>query len=74
MLSLTPHLLRNSLRAMMVEVATRSASTTADAGAAPAASTQTEPKRIKKFAIYRWDPEVAGQKPYLKTYEVDLNK
>ena len=59
---------------MMVEMATRSASTTAEATTAAAAQTQTEPKRIKKFAIYRWDPEVPGQKPYLKTYEVDLNK
>ncbi|RNA09817.1 succinate dehydrogenase [ubiquinone] iron-sulfur mitochondrial-like [Brachionus plicatilis] len=29
--------------------------------------------RMKKFAIYRWDPEQPGQKPYLKEYEVDLN-
>lgn len=29
--------------------------------------------RLKKFSIYRWDPEQPGQKPYLKEYEVDLN-
>ena len=28
--------------------------------------------RIKHFKIYRWDPEVAGQKPYVATYAVDL--
>jgi len=38
-----------------------------------AAATETSP-RNKKFAIYRWNPEEAGQKPYLKEYEVDLNK
>ena len=29
---------------------------------------------IKKFAIYRWDPDKAGDKPHMQTYEVDLNK
>lgn len=33
-----------------------------------------EAPRNKKFAIYRWDPEQPGQKPYLKEYEIDLNK
>ncbi|XP_033032681.1 succinate dehydrogenase [ubiquinone] iron-sulfur subunit, mitochondrial-like [Trachypithecus francoisi] len=30
--------------------------------------------RIKTFAIYRWDPDKAGDKPHMQTYEVDLNK
>ncbi|XP_021484455.1 succinate dehydrogenase [ubiquinone] iron-sulfur subunit, mitochondrial [Meriones unguiculatus] len=30
--------------------------------------------RIKKFAIYRWDPNKTGDKPRMQTYEVDLNK
>ncbi|XP_057374522.1 succinate dehydrogenase [ubiquinone] iron-sulfur subunit, mitochondrial-like [Daphnia carinata] len=29
--------------------------------------------RIKKFAVYRWNPDVSGDKPHLQTYEVDLN-
>ncbi|XP_046651934.1 succinate dehydrogenase [ubiquinone] iron-sulfur subunit, mitochondrial-like [Daphnia pulicaria] len=29
--------------------------------------------RIKKFAVYRWNPDVSGDKPHLETYEVDLN-
>lgn len=29
--------------------------------------------RIKKFAIYRWNPDKAGDKPQLQTFEVDLN-
>lgn len=37
------------------------------------ATASTEPARNKKFAIYRWDPEAPGQKPYLKEYEIDLN-
>lgn len=41
---------------------------TASAQAAPA--TQAN---IKLFKIYRWNPEEAHIKPYLKTYEVDLN-
>ncbi|NXD71110.1 SDHB dehydrogenase, partial [Eolophus roseicapillus] len=30
--------------------------------------------RLKKFAIYRWDPDKPGDKPRMQTYEVDLNK
>lgn len=29
--------------------------------------------RIKKFAVYRWNPDKSGDKPQLQTYEVDLN-
>lgn len=29
---------------------------------------------MKYFKIYRWDPDVPGQKPYLATYPVDLNE
>lgn len=40
---------------------------------ASAAATEKQAPKLKKFAIYRWDPEQPGQKPYLKEYEVDLN-
>uniref|UniRef100_A0A8B9ERY9 Succinate dehydrogenase [ubiquinone] iron-sulfur subunit, mitochondrial n=3 Tax=Anatidae TaxID=8830 RepID=A0A8B9ERY9_ANSCY len=30
--------------------------------------------RVKKFSIYRWDPDKPGDKPRMQTYEVDLNK
>jgi succinate dehydrogenase (ubiquinone) iron-sulfur subunit len=30
-------------------------------------------ENIKYFKIYRWDPEVPGQKPYTSTYPVDLD-
>jgi succinate dehydrogenase (ubiquinone) iron-sulfur subunit len=36
------------------------------------AATEQQP-RLKKFKIYRWDPEQPGQKPYVKEYELDLN-
>lgn len=29
---------------------------------------------MKYFKIYRWDPEVAGQKPYMATYAVNLKE
>lgn len=48
--------------------------------AAPSAAAAAAPKaaaaagaNIKYFKIYRWDPEVPGQKPYIATYAVDLN-
>lgn len=37
-----------------------------------AAAPAPEP-RIKKFQIYRWDPDSAGDKPRMQTYEIDLN-
>ncbi|XP_042568203.1 LOW QUALITY PROTEIN: succinate dehydrogenase [ubiquinone] iron-sulfur subunit, mitochondrial, partial [Cyprinus carpio] len=30
-------------------------------------------RRIKTFQIYRWDPDRAGDKPRMQTYELDLN-
>ncbi|MCI4389879.1 hypothetical protein PGIGA_G00116310 [Pangasianodon gigas] len=29
--------------------------------------------RIKKFQIYRWDPDKPGDKPRMQTYDIDLN-
>ena len=29
---------------------------------------------VKHFKIYRWDPEVKGQKPYLANYAVNLDE
>lgn len=37
-----------------------------------AAAIAPEP-RIKKFQIYRWDPDTAGDKPRMQTYDIDLN-
>ena len=42
--------------------------------AAQAAEVQEKPARMKKFSIYRWNPEKAGDKPRMQEYEVDLNK
>lgn len=39
---------------------------------ASAPSSSSSP-RIKKFAVYRWDPDKKGDKPHLQTYDVDLN-
>lgn len=29
---------------------------------------------MKKFAIYRWNPEKPGDKPKMQEFDVDLNK
>lgn len=42
--------------------------------AAQAAQSQEKPARMKKFAIYRWNPEKAGDKPRMQEYDIDLNK
>uniref|UniRef100_A0A8F9XN74 Succinate dehydrogenase [ubiquinone] iron-sulfur subunit, mitochondrial n=1 Tax=Macrobrachium nipponense TaxID=159736 RepID=A0A8F9XN74_MACNP len=51
-------------------IAIRSQST----AAAPAEQVESvREKRLKKFTVYRWDPEKQGDKPHMQTYEVDLN-
>lgn len=37
-----------------------------------AAALAPEP-RIKRFQVYRWDPDTASDKPRMQTYEIDLN-
>jgi succinate dehydrogenase / fumarate reductase iron-sulfur subunit len=31
-------------------------------------------KRVKKFSIYRWNPNIADENPRLDTYEIDQDK
>jgi succinate dehydrogenase (ubiquinone) iron-sulfur subunit len=40
------------------------------AGEAP----QEKTPKIKKFQIYRWNPDTPSEKPKMQTYELDLNK
>ena len=43
----------------------------------PAAAMSTQASsgdNVRYFKIYRWDPEVPGQKPYTSTYPVDLDE
>ncbi|XP_023173984.2 succinate dehydrogenase [ubiquinone] iron-sulfur subunit, mitochondrial [Drosophila hydei] len=40
---------------------------------------QAQPKavpepQIKKFEIYRWNPDNAGEKPYMQTYEINMRE
>ena len=46
-----------------------SSSAAAEAAAAPAAAAGAKPSTIQEFKIYRWNPEVAGDKPKLQTYK-----
>ncbi|XP_053677272.1 succinate dehydrogenase [ubiquinone] iron-sulfur subunit, mitochondrial [Anopheles nili] len=38
-----------------------------------AAANNAAAKKVKKFQIYRWNPDQPEQKPYNQTYEVDLS-
>lgn len=49
------------------------ASLTAVRSAQTAAAAAAVQPRIKTFQIYRWDPDRAGDKPRMQTYELDLN-
>lgn len=41
---------------------------------ATAATAVAAAPRIKKFKVYRWNPDKAGDKPHMQEYDVDLNK
>lgn len=47
-----------------------------NSSAAPAAAAATglRAAKVKKFAIYRWNPDQPGDKPKMQEYEVDLNQ
>lgn len=34
----------------------------------------TPSPRMKTLKVYRWNPDEASKKPYMQTYEVDMNK
>nr|XP_015192746.1 PREDICTED: succinate dehydrogenase [ubiquinone] iron-sulfur subunit, mitochondrial [Lepisosteus oculatus] len=59
-----------SLRSGSVLVPALKLARGAQTAAAPA---QAAAARLKRFAIYRWDPDKPGDKPRMQTYEVDLN-
>merc|ERR1711865_69904 len=43
-------------------------------GADSSVTSLLEAEQIKYFKVYRFDPEIQNQKPYLSTYPVDLNE
>ncbi|KAI5478312.1 hypothetical protein MNV49_005267 [Pseudohyphozyma bogoriensis] len=55
------------------QTAFRSLSTSAPARLATAAP-PVPPANIKKFQIYRWNPDTPAEKPHLQTYDIDLSK
>ena len=66
-------------RATLGAAAARSARPAVPIGwtARPAAALSTQAStgdNVRYFKIYRWDPEVPGQKPYTSTYPVDLDE
>ncbi|GJQ75568.1 hypothetical protein Trydic_g17649 [Trypoxylus dichotomus] len=41
--------------------------------AAAAAAPAQKPKLLKKVEVYRWNPDQPEKKPYVQTFEIDLN-
>jgi hypothetical protein len=59
-----------ALRATRVVATSAPADAAAAAAAAPAAAPApgVKPPNLQEFKVYRWSPDVPGQKPYLKSY------
>ena len=69
-------LARSALRATRTGVlpaAARSLASVATSQAAPT-TPESKPARIKKFQVYRWNPDHPEKKPYMQEYELDLNQ
>lgn len=67
-------ILLTKTKSNLIQIATRAAATAAQPKLTnEEQTTQAPAKKIKKFKIYRWNPEQANVKPYLQTYEVDLS-
>ncbi|CAN0266223.1 unnamed protein product [Pylaiella littoralis] len=60
-----------SAAAAAAAVGGRQAAGTARCKSAVAAAAAAE--SVKNFKIYRWDPNEKDQKPYMKTYPIDMN-
>jgi len=60
--------------AHLAVLAARNVSATTVARAAAATAAQEKPKLMKKFTVYRYDPEKKGDKPRMQTFELDLNQ
>lgn len=60
------------LRPATAATARTLASVATSQSAPPAAGSQTP--KIKKFEIYRWNPDTPSTKPYMQTYELDMNQ
>ncbi|KAL7634225.1 UNVERIFIED_CONTAM: hypothetical protein RMT77_015555 [Armadillidium vulgare] len=58
---------------ILKEILVRSQSTATAAAATTAGAQPVAEKRVKKFSVYRWDPEKQGDKPRMQEYDVDLN-
>lgn len=44
------------------------------AAAAQVAEKKEKPEKMKKFTVYRYDPEKKGDKPRMQTFDIDLNQ
>lgn len=65
--------LRSATTASFLRPTLRTLASVATSQSAPAAAGQKAPN-IKKFEIYRWNPDTPDKKPYMQTYELDLNQ
>lgn len=52
----------------------KSFATPAEEHASPEASSTATGSNIKKFSIYRWNPDEPSKKPTLQTYSIDMKK
>jgi succinate dehydrogenase (ubiquinone) iron-sulfur subunit len=64
-MSLTKFLLPQRAASLVLQQVRQNATAAAATAAAP---------NIKKFKIYRWNPDAPGDKPHMQEYDVDLNR
>ncbi|KAL0632499.1 succinate dehydrogenase complex, subunit B [Maublancomyces gigas] len=65
--------LRSATTASLFRPTARALASVATSQSAPPVAGKQAPN-IKKFEIYRWNPDTPDKKPFMQTYELDLNQ
>ena len=76
----TPRLLQTSSRLVAASTSTISPNGVAlrrglaSIATSQTAATESKKPRIKRFQIYRWNPDTPEEKPKMVNYDIDLNQ
>lgn len=65
--------LRSATTASLFRPTVRTLASVATSQSTPPVAGEQAPN-IKKFEIYRWNPDTPDKKPFMQTYELDLNQ
>ena len=66
--------LRATVSTAIPAAARRTLASVATSQTAPSSPDSSKAPRMKKFQVYRWNPDQPDKKPYMQEYELDLSQ